>query len=299
MVERYEYDAYGAVSFFDHNYTSIPNSAFNNEFLFTGQMLDSETGLYYYKNRHYNPQLGRFQQRDPLGYDEGINLYQYVNSNPVNWIDPQGLEACRVETLKKDFEIPNRLKGFLKRIGLEELTSDLSLNLKACGGCCEETKKIGFSVDLDLSAKFEIKFGSPKFDFYSVQAKIGWYGAISLDESISGGFDKCGNGSGEFCITVGGSVGGVAEVIAESNFGGIKSKVQGGGKAGVNSKLTLCLKCDAGACTAKFKVCSNITVKVYLLVETPIYSRNYNVNYEVFGGCADDFEFVAYRGQGR
>ncbi|WP_036766774.1 RHS repeat-associated core domain-containing protein [Parvularcula oceani] len=37
-------------------------------FRFTGQRLDPETGLYYYKARYYDPERGRFLQTDPIGY---------------------------------------------------------------------------------------------------------------------------------------------------------------------------------------------------------------------------------------
>ncbi len=53
-----------------------------------------ETELYYYRARHYDPELGRFLQVDPIGYFGGINLYAYVGNNPANWIDPYGLEAA-------------------------------------------------------------------------------------------------------------------------------------------------------------------------------------------------------------
>lgn len=59
---------------------------------FTGQMSDSETGLYYYKSRYYDAFLGRFAQADDRA-DQGINglnRYMYVGGNPVSRIDPNG-----------------------------------------------------------------------------------------------------------------------------------------------------------------------------------------------------------------
>ena len=60
---------------------------------YTGQRYDSETGLYYYKNRHYSPSIGRFLQPDPLGYVDGLNLYQYAYNAPLDYCDPLGLES--------------------------------------------------------------------------------------------------------------------------------------------------------------------------------------------------------------
>lgn len=63
-------------------------------FGYTGQRFDSETGLYYYKNRYYAPAIGRFLQPDPIGYAAGdMNLYAYVANNPMNFRDPYGLQS--------------------------------------------------------------------------------------------------------------------------------------------------------------------------------------------------------------
>jgi RHS repeat-associated protein len=95
IVEQYEYDAYGQVSFFSGAYAPLSASAIGNPVLFTGQRYDAESGLYFYKARYYSPVLGRFLQRDPLGFVDGVNLYAYVSNNPANYTDPQGLLSFR------------------------------------------------------------------------------------------------------------------------------------------------------------------------------------------------------------
>ena len=53
---------------------------------------DVESGLYHLRARHYSPETGTFLSEDPIGFAGGDpNLYRYVNNNPVNFIDPEGL----------------------------------------------------------------------------------------------------------------------------------------------------------------------------------------------------------------
>ena len=42
------------------------------------------TELYYYRNRYYEPQLGRFISRDSVGFAGGTNTYAYVGNSPNN-----------------------------------------------------------------------------------------------------------------------------------------------------------------------------------------------------------------------
>lgn len=141
VVQRYTYDSYG-----------VPTSpiSFRNSYLFAGREWDSETGLYFNRARYYDPYIGRFISRDPIAFAGGdVNLFAYVQNNPINLVDPSGLLACagchgglawdkdkpsdpaKVEQLIKkywcesggnaskafdqsyaDRQIPNRLQGF-------------------------------------------------------------------------------------------------------------------------------------------------------------------------------------------
>jgi RHS repeat-associated protein len=71
--------------------TSTSEETFSQPYSFTGREWDSETGLYFYRARYYDPQAARFISRDPIGLAGGINLYIYPN-NPISWSDPFGLE---------------------------------------------------------------------------------------------------------------------------------------------------------------------------------------------------------------
>lgn len=63
---------------------------------YTGQFYEPEVDLYFYKARHYSPKLGRFLQPDPIGYEDGLNMYEYAGSDPVNSCDPLGLQLMTV-----------------------------------------------------------------------------------------------------------------------------------------------------------------------------------------------------------
>jgi RHS repeat-associated protein len=106
IVERYDYDAYGQPviytgnggdgDWWDGDETTSDTSAKGLVYLFTGREYDClDSGglkLYYYRARTYHPLLGRFLQRDPIGYGDGMNLYEYVSGNPARYLDPTGLE---------------------------------------------------------------------------------------------------------------------------------------------------------------------------------------------------------------
>jgi RHS repeat-associated protein len=65
----------------------------SNPYQYTGVENDG-TGLLYNHARYYNPTTASFTSQDPTGLaGSGINLYQYTGSDPLNYIDPLGLES--------------------------------------------------------------------------------------------------------------------------------------------------------------------------------------------------------------
>jgi len=92
-VERYLYDPYGNCTVYDDDWSdevSWANSK-QNHIRYCGYYFDNETGLYHVRNRVYDPPLGRFMQRDPIGYADGMGLYEYVGSGPIRNLDSLGL----------------------------------------------------------------------------------------------------------------------------------------------------------------------------------------------------------------
>ena len=64
-----------------------------NSIIYCGYSYNPETENYYVRNRYYSPSLGRWITRDPIGISGGINLYGYVESEPVGSLDPSGKDA--------------------------------------------------------------------------------------------------------------------------------------------------------------------------------------------------------------
>jgi RHS repeat-associated protein len=119
VVERFVYDPYGKVSIRnnDATWTQKTNNASGYDWvvLYTGHKLDVETGNYYGNARYYNPELGRWLSRDPLGYIDGENLYEYCGSFVLNYLDILG--ATRFQTAKTT---DRKVGNIRKMTGLKE-----------------------------------------------------------------------------------------------------------------------------------------------------------------------------------
>ncbi len=93
-VETTEYMPFGSMR--DHSGISASN------YKFTDQELDPETGLYNYKARLYDPNIGRFITPDsiiPDPYDpQSLNRYSYCRNNPLIYVDPNGHMDVDVDT---------------------------------------------------------------------------------------------------------------------------------------------------------------------------------------------------------
>ena len=86
ITQRMDYDAFGRV---------LADTAPGFQpFGFAGGLYDHDTGLVRFGARDYQAETGRWTAKDPILFSGGQpNLYAYVHNDPVNWIDPTGLQS--------------------------------------------------------------------------------------------------------------------------------------------------------------------------------------------------------------
>ena len=94
VTTQYSYEPYGN--------TTASGAASDNAVQYTGREND-QTGLYFYRARYYDPLRQRFVSEDPIGLAGGVNLYAYVNGNPISYTDPLGLMGNGVGGLSKGY----------------------------------------------------------------------------------------------------------------------------------------------------------------------------------------------------
>lgn len=83
VANRYRYSPWGE--------PEVTSEGVANTLRFMGRERDEFSGLYYVRNRWYDPHLGRFISEDPIGLNGGINWYTYAGNSPTNALDPLGL----------------------------------------------------------------------------------------------------------------------------------------------------------------------------------------------------------------
>lgn len=85
IAQQIDYDEFG-------NVIADTSPGFQ-PFGFAGGLYDRDTGLVRFGARDYDPVTGRWTSKDPIEFDGGINLYGYINSDPISLTDPSGEKA--------------------------------------------------------------------------------------------------------------------------------------------------------------------------------------------------------------
>jgi RHS repeat-associated protein len=103
LAQTYTFDSFGK--------QTASSGSLTNPFQFTAREFDAETNLYYFRERYYDPQPGRFLSEDPAWFDAGINFYRYVRNNPIRFTDPSGLYTTEPDV---PTPLPPALDKFMK-----------------------------------------------------------------------------------------------------------------------------------------------------------------------------------------
>ena len=90
LAQTYTFDSFGK--------QTASSGSLTNPFQYTARESDTETGLYYYRARYYDPSAGRFLSEDPIGFNSAQDdFYSYAGNSPLGRVDPLGLAHCTFE----------------------------------------------------------------------------------------------------------------------------------------------------------------------------------------------------------
>lgn len=139
IAQQIDYDSFGRVL--------MDTAPGFQPFGFAGGLYDPDTELVRFGVRDYHPETGRWTSRDPVGFSAGqTNLYEYVGSDPISWIDPTGTifspgkpgkklggAACRITCKKQQrlcemfgSDFPGMYAGFNVGDCIEECTDKVN-----------------------------------------------------------------------------------------------------------------------------------------------------------------------------
>ena len=173
----------------------------------------------YYRNRWYDPKIGRFISEDPIGFAGGdINLYGYVGNNPLSFVDPLGNYACRQDhrkaVSKAVAKAGEKLKGEECAAAIGELLNESFRELHRDnfkGLDAEGNKAVDDFIDKNMTAEnvsnilmeheknFKIEYNEPKLGKNNIhtQATLTRQGE-EITFTLYGGFFRNVNRDGSF-----------------------------------------------------------------------------------------------------
>ncbi len=137
VVAEYAYDAFGG--------TIAQSGALADAFAhrFSTKYLDTETGLYYYGYRFYDPIWGRWINRDPIEEDGGLNLYAFCGNDAVNAMDLLGMWNLKFSWFYTDDE-EMKIKEIFNE--LPDLVADMQKRAKQWQDALPALTKCGCTI---------------------------------------------------------------------------------------------------------------------------------------------------------
>ena len=112
---------------------AIPRSAIGNPWLWQGQWFDYDAGLVYMRARHYDPGTGLFLQRDPMQYEDSVNLYAGMRHNPMTLRDPTGMKVRSVSKAARSadeaVDAVQSSASFARKQGLTDIEHQAIINV--------------------------------------------------------------------------------------------------------------------------------------------------------------------------
>ncbi|MDP2586633.1 MAG: RHS repeat-associated core domain-containing protein [Candidatus Komeilibacteria bacterium] len=175
--------------------------AYSTDYRFTGQPYDGASDLYYFNQRYYNPNLGRFTQPDPLqnylvtpqlqprsglsleevlANPQRFNSYSYSLNNPVNVVDPTGESATVSPERQERF---NQVSNYIRNDESYWLVRDRDGNAAAVDLLWQK------SLELSKNEKDEINVGKALDTFYD-SVNVNWRDDKTLDQSREDYLDR-------------------------------------------------------------------------------------------------------------
>jgi RHS repeat-associated protein len=149
IITYEEYYPYGSTSY---QALRAGVDVHSKRYRFSRKERDEETGCYYHGARYYAPWMGRWISADPIGVDDGVNVFCYGRDNPITFIDPNGTEVVisykegdKTKTItykyekdrKVDASLPDFVKNTLK--SLDRLVEKKAMNIKFGEGADAKT----------------------------------------------------------------------------------------------------------------------------------------------------------------
>lgn len=171
VQERCLYSPFGTPEFHDPTWNALTSSVLDWVKLHAGCSWDESTALYHVRNRYLHELLGLWITRDPIGYSgSSLNLYLYLNDDPVNNQDPSGLQQAPTHQIDLSGLMesagrqghpgqPGGMLGYPGQGGAQPARPDWEKLKKCCPECMDDINTLKDLVDKAEEAKLDRSLG--------------------------------------------------------------------------------------------------------------------------------------------